>query len=44
MPCRQMSVDDESHVNNIAVAPGWVGRRLGTVLLYDLVRTALARG
>ncbi len=39
----QMAVDDEAHVNNIAVAPAWVGRRLGTVLLYDLVRTALAR-
>jgi ribosomal-protein-alanine N-acetyltransferase len=40
----QMSVDDEAHVNNIAVAPGWLGRRMGTVLLYDLVRTGLARG
>lgn len=40
----QMAIDDEAHVNNIAVAPAWVGRRLGTVLLYDLVRTALARG
>ena len=40
----QMAVDDEAPVNNIAVAPAWVGRRLGTVLLYDLVRTALARG
>jgi len=40
----QMSVDDEAHVNNIAVAPAWSGRRLGTVLLADLVRTALARG
>jgi ribosomal-protein-alanine N-acetyltransferase len=40
----QMSVDDEAHINNIAVAPAWVGRRLGTVLMADLVRTALARG
>jgi ribosomal-protein-alanine N-acetyltransferase len=40
----QMSVDDEAHINNIAVAPTWVGRRLGTVLMADLVRTALARG
>lgn len=40
----QMSVDDEAHVNNIAVAPAWSGRRLGTVLLADLVRTALSRG
>ena len=40
----QMSIDDEAHVNNIAVAPGWVGRRLGTALLFDLVHTALGRG
>ena len=40
----QMSVDDEAHVNNIAVAPAWAGRRMGTVLMADLVRTALARG
>ena len=40
----QMSVDDEAHVNNIAVAPVWAGRRLGTVLMADLVRTALSRG
>lgn len=40
----QMSVDDEAHVNNIAVAPAWAGRRLGTVLMADLVRTALSRG
>ena len=41
----QMFIDDEAHVNNVAVAPAWQGRRLGTVLLLDLVRTALrARG
>jgi ribosomal-protein-alanine N-acetyltransferase len=40
----QMFVDDESHVNNIAVDPGWQGRGLGAVLLLDLVHTALARG
>jgi ribosomal-protein-alanine N-acetyltransferase len=40
----QMSVDDEAHVNNIAVTPAWAGKRLGTVLMADLVRTALARG
>ena len=40
----QMSVDDEAHVNNIAVDPDVAGPALGTVLLYDLVRTALARG
>ncbi len=40
----QMLVDDEAHVNNIAVDPGWQGRGLGAVLLLDLARTALARG
>ena len=40
----QMFVDDESHVNNIAVAPAWQGRGLGAVLMADLVRTGLARG
>ena len=40
----QMFVDDESHVNNIAVDPGWQGRGLGAVLLMDLVQTALHRG
>jgi ribosomal-protein-alanine N-acetyltransferase len=40
----QMFVDDESHVNNIAVDPGWQGRGLGAVLLRDLIHTALDRG
>ena len=40
----QMLIDDESHVNNIAVDPGWQRRGLGAVLLLDLVRTGLARG
>jgi [ribosomal protein S18]-alanine N-acetyltransferase len=40
----QMLIDDESHVNNIAVAPAWQGRGLGAALLGDLVRTALQRG
>ena len=40
----QMLIDDEAHVNNIAVDPGWQGRGLGAVLLADLVRTALDRG
>jgi [ribosomal protein S18]-alanine N-acetyltransferase len=40
----QMYVDDESHVNNIAVAPAWQGRGLGGVLLLDLVRIALDHG
>jgi [ribosomal protein S18]-alanine N-acetyltransferase len=40
----QMFVDDEAHVNNIAVAPAWQGRGLGGVLLGDLVKTALDHG
>ena len=40
----QMFIDDESHVNNIAVAPDWQGRGLGAALLADLVRTGLAHG
>ncbi len=39
-----MFVDDEAHVNNIAVDPGWQGRGLGSVLVADLTRVALARG
>jgi len=39
-----MAVDDEAHLNNIAVAPAWQGTGIGTVLLCDLVRTALAKG
>ncbi|MGO8873656.1 MAG: ribosomal protein S18-alanine N-acetyltransferase [Acidimicrobiales bacterium] len=40
----QMFIDDESHVNNIAVDPRWQGRGLGAALLADLVRTGLSRG
>lgn len=40
----QMFIDDESHVNNIAVAPAWQGRGLGGVLLLDAVKIALERG
>ncbi len=40
----QMFIDDESHVNNIAVDPGWQGRGLGAALMLDLVRTGLGRG
>jgi [ribosomal protein S18]-alanine N-acetyltransferase len=39
-----MQIDDEAHVNNIAVDPDWQGRRLGAVLLHDLVTMALGRG
>ena len=40
----QMFLDDESHVNNIAVDPAWQGRGLGVAIFVDLVRVALARG
>jgi ribosomal-protein-alanine N-acetyltransferase len=40
----QMFIDDEGHVNNVAVAPDWQSRGLGGVLMLDLVRTGLARG
>ncbi len=40
----QMFVDDEAHVNNIAVDPAWQGRGLGAALLADLVRIGLRRG
>ena len=39
-----MAIDDEAHLNNIAVAETERGTGLGTVLLCDLVRTSLARG
>jgi ribosomal-protein-alanine N-acetyltransferase len=39
-----MAVDDEAHVNNVAVDPDWQGRGLGAVLVLDLVRVALERG
>jgi ribosomal-protein-alanine N-acetyltransferase len=40
----QMFIDDESHVNNIAIDPAWQGRGLGAVVLSDLVRTGLSKG
>jgi ribosomal-protein-alanine N-acetyltransferase len=40
----QMFIDDETHVNNIAVRPADQGRGLGTLLLADLVHHALERG
>lgn len=39
-----MFIDDEAHVNNIAVAPAWQGRGLGTAVMLDLVYEALAHG
>jgi [ribosomal protein S18]-alanine N-acetyltransferase len=39
-----MFIDDEAHVNNIAVDPRWQGRGLGAAILADLVRVALERG
>jgi ribosomal-protein-alanine N-acetyltransferase len=39
-----MLVDDEAHVNNIAVDPERVGRGIGRALLSDLARRALERG
>jgi len=39
-----MFIDDEAHVNNIAVDPTWQGRSLGSAILLDLVRVALERG
>src|ERR1700733_15245213 len=38
-----MLIDDEAHVNNIAVDPEHQGRGVGRVLLSDLVRQALDR-
>lgn len=39
-----MFIDDEAHVNNIAVGPDWQGRGLGTAALADLVRVGIERG
>lgn len=38
-----MLVQDDAHVNNIAVAPEWQGRGIATVLLVELVRVAADR-
>ena len=40
----QMFIDDETHVNNIAVHPDRQGQGLGVLLLLDLVHHALERG
>lgn len=39
-----MFVDDDAHVNTIAVDPAWHGRGIGTAVLADLVAGSLARG
>jgi ribosomal-protein-alanine N-acetyltransferase len=39
-----MLIDDEAHVNNIAVDPEHQGHGVGRVLLSDMVRQALDRG
>ncbi len=39
-----MLIDDEAHVNNIAVDPGWQRRGLGTLILLDMTRVALELG
>ncbi len=39
-----MFVDDEAHVNSIAIDPGHQNAGLGAALLLDLVETALGRG
>ena len=38
-----MLVQDDAHVNNIAVDPAWQGRGIATVLLLELVRVAVGR-
>ncbi len=39
-----MFVDDDAHVNTIAVDPAWHGRGIGTVVLADLVAGSRGRG
>ncbi len=39
-----MLIDEDAHVNTIAVEPQVQGRGVGTVLMLDLARTAIARG
>lgn len=34
----------EAHVNNVAVAPAYQGRGLGSLLMRDLIESARARG
>ncbi|MGC8464063.1 MAG: ribosomal protein S18-alanine N-acetyltransferase [Acidimicrobiales bacterium] len=39
-----MFVEDDAHVNTIAVDPAWHGCHIGTAVLADLVTGSLARG
>ncbi|HWD51230.1 MAG TPA: ribosomal protein S18-alanine N-acetyltransferase [Acidimicrobiales bacterium] len=39
-----MLIDDEAHVNNIAVDPTWQRRGLGSLILLDMARVALELG
>jgi ribosomal-protein-alanine N-acetyltransferase len=39
-----MLIEEDAHVNNIAVDPAWHGRGIATVLMLDLTRSAIDRG
>ena len=39
-----MFIDDEAHINNIAVHPSYRGHWIGNALMLDAVKTALGRG
>jgi ribosomal-protein-alanine N-acetyltransferase len=39
-----MLIEEDAHVNNIAVDPSWQGRGIATVLMLDLARSAIDRG
>ncbi|MHB1711572.1 MAG: ribosomal protein S18-alanine N-acetyltransferase [Acidimicrobiales bacterium] len=39
-----MLIDDEAHVNNIAVDPQWQGQGMGTLIFLDMTRVALELG
>ena len=39
-----MLIEEDAHVNNIAVDPAWQGHGIATVLMLDLARSAVDRG